>query len=199
MSPLRGAIPKLQKFVLAGTFKSGTLRVRHQVRVHFAAGAAGLSADRPDVAYGVAARVDDVWDARDTGDDVVKRIDGPFYVTTWIELNQPLFSALKLEKKAMFVILVLIVLVAAFNIISTLTMIVMDKTKEIGILRSMGMQGTSIRRIFVYQGALIGGVGTALGCVAGLAAALPARDDTGSSRFPARSTSSTRCPCRWSP
>ena len=72
----------------------------------------------------------------------------------------------------MFVILVLIVLVAAFNIISTLTMIVMDKTKEIGILRSMGMKGRAIRRIFIYQGALIGGVGTTLGCLAGLAAAL---------------------------
>jgi lipoprotein-releasing system permease protein len=116
--------------------------------------------------------VDDVWNAREVGERVVDRLDGPFYVTTWIELNQPLFSALKLEKKAMFVILVLIVLVAAFNIISTLTMIVMDKTKEIGILRSMGMQGRAIRRIFVYQGALIGGVGTTLGCVAGLIAAL---------------------------
>ena len=87
----------------------------------------------------------------------MERLDGPYYITTWIELNQPLFSALKLEKKAMFVILVLIVLVAAFNIISTLTMIVMDKTKEIGILRSMGMKGRAIRRIFIYQGALIGG------------------------------------------
>jgi len=70
----------------------------------------------------------------------------------------------------MFIILVLIVLVAAFNIISTLTMIVMDKTKEIGILRSMGMQSRAIRRIFVYQGALIGVVGTGLGLVAGLIA-----------------------------
>jgi lipoprotein-releasing system permease protein len=68
--------------------------------------------------------------------------------------------------------LVLIVLVAAFNIISTLTMIVTDKTKEIGILRSMGMQGRAIRRIFVYQGALIGVVGTGLGTVVGLIAAL---------------------------
>ena len=72
----------------------------------------------------------------------------------------------------MFIILVLIVLVAAFNIISTLTMIVMDKTKEIGILRSMGMQSRAVRRIFVYQGALIGIVGTGTGLVVGLVAAL---------------------------
>ncbi|MEJ2153229.1 MAG: FtsX-like permease family protein [Gemmatimonadota bacterium] len=92
-------------------------------------------------------------------------------MTTWIELNQPLFAALKLEKRAMFIILVLIVLVAAFNIISTLTMIVMDKTKEIGILRSMGLEGRSVRRVFVYQGALIGVVGTGLGTLIGLVAA----------------------------
>jgi lipoprotein-releasing system permease protein len=171
VSPLHGTIPKLQKFELAGTFKSGLFEYDSKF-VYVSLAALQDYLQTGDIAYGVAARVDDVWDARETGEDVVKRIDGPFYVTTWIELNQPLFSALKLEKKAMFVILVLIVLVAAFNIISTLTMIVMDKTKEIGILRSMGMQGNAIRRIFVYQGALIGGVGTALGCVAGLVAAL---------------------------
>jgi len=124
------------------------------------------------VAYVVAARVDDIWSAREVGEAIVRRLDGPFYATTWIELNQPLFSALKLEKRAMFIILALIVLVAAFNIISTLSMIVMEKTKEIGILRSMGMRGRSIRRIFVLQGALIGVVGTGLGLLAGLAAAL---------------------------
>ena len=102
----------------------------------------------------------------------VEQLGSAYHATTWIELNQPLFSALKLEKRAMFIILVLIVLVAAFNIISTLTMIVTDKTKEIGILRSMGMQGRAIRRIFVYQGALIGVVGTGLGTVVGLIAAL---------------------------
>ncbi|HET6616196.1 MAG TPA: ABC transporter permease [Gemmatimonadota bacterium] len=171
VSPLHGTIPKLQKFVLAGTFKSGLFEYDSKF-VYASLTALQDYLQTGNVAYGIAARVDDVWDARDIGEEVVKRIDGPYYITTWIELNQPLFSALKLEKKAMFVILVLIVLVAAFNIISTLTMIVMDKTKEIGILRSMGMKGRAIRRIFIYQGALIGGVGTTLGCLAGLAAAL---------------------------
>jgi lipoprotein-releasing system permease protein len=171
VSPLHGTIPKLQKFVLAGTFKSGLFEYDSKF-VYVSLVSLQDYLQTGNVAYGVAARVDDVWNARDIGEQVVNRLEGPFYVTTWIELNQPLFSALKLEKKAMFVILVLIVLVAAFNIISTLTMIVMDKTKEIGILRSMGMQGRAIRRIFVYQGALIGGVGTMLGCVAGLIAAL---------------------------
>lgn len=171
VSPLHGTIPKLQKFVLAGTFKSGLFEYDSKF-VYASLPALQEYLQTGDVAYGVAARVDDAWSARGIGDRVVRQLDGPFYVTTWIELNQPLFAALSLEKKAMFVILVLIVLVAAFNIISTLTMIVMDKTKEIGILRSMGMQGRAIRRVFVYQGALIGGVGTTLGCLAGLGAAL---------------------------
>lgn len=170
VSPLHGTVPKLQKFIVSGTFKSGLFEYDSKFLY------ASLTAMQEylqigDVAYGVAARIDDIWDAREVGDALSDRLGGSYYATTWIELNQPLFSALKLEKRAMFIILVLIVLVAAFNIISTLTMIVTDKTKEIGILRSMGMQGRAIRRIFVYQGALIGVVGTGLGTVVGLIAA----------------------------
>ena len=168
VSPLHGAIPA-PEVRARGHVQERSLRVRFEVRIRLLDGPPGLPSDGT---WHMASRlVDDAWDARAVGEEVVERLDGPYYITTWIELNQPLFSALKLEKKAMFVILVLIVLVAAFNIISTLTMIVMDKTKEIGILRSMGMKGRAIRRIFIYQGALIGGVGT-LGCLAGLAAAL---------------------------
>jgi len=169
ISPLHGMVPKLQKFVLAGTFKSGLFEYDSKF-VYADLRAMQDYLGVGDVVYGVAARVDDIWDARSIGERAVDGLDGPFYATTWIELNQPLFSALKLEKRAMFVILVLIVLVAAFNIISTLTMIVMDKTKEIGILRSMGMHSRSIRRVFVYQGVLIGVVGTGLGVLAGLGA-----------------------------
>lgn len=171
VSPLHGLVPKLQKFVVAGTFKSGFFEYDSKF-VYASLEAMQRYLGLGDVAYGVSARVSDIWNARDLGERVVKRLDGPFYATTWVELNQPLFSALKLEKRAMFVILVLIVLVAAFNIISTLTMIVMDKTKEIGILRSMGMQSRAIRRVFVLQGVLIGVVGTGLGLAAGLTAVL---------------------------
>ena len=169
VSPLHGTVPKLQKFLLAGTFKSGLFEYDSKF-VYASLSAMQEYLQSGDIAYGVSARVGDIWDARQIGERAVQELDGPYYVTTWIELNQPLFSALKLEKRAMFIILVLIVLVAAFNIISTLTMIVMDKTKEIGILRSMGMQSRAIRRVFVYQGALIGVVGTGLGVVAGLIA-----------------------------
>ena len=94
----------------------------------------------------------------------------PYRVVDWHQQNSPLFNALKLEKLGMTVILLLIVLVAAFNIISTLIMVVTDKTREIGILRAMGMPAKSIRRIFFAQGLVIGIAGTSIGLVIGLIA-----------------------------
>ena len=96
----------------------------------------------------------------------------PFWAHNWMQMNKNLFSALKLEKRVMFIILSLIVLVAAFNIISALIMIVMEKNKDIAILKSMGATSRSIMKIFVYQGLFVGIIGTALGCAAGLAVAL---------------------------
>jgi lipoprotein-releasing system permease protein len=96
----------------------------------------------------------------------------PYRTEDWQAQNSPLFKALKLEKFGMTFILLLIVLVAAFNIVSTLTMVVTDKTREIGILRAMGMPARSIRRIFFAQGVVIGLVGTLAGLVVGLAASI---------------------------
>jgi lipoprotein-releasing system permease protein len=92
----------------------------------------------------------------------------PFRVQDWHQQNNQLFNALKLEKLGMTVILLLIVLVAAFNIISTLIMVVTDKTREIGILRAMGMPARSIRRVFFAQGLVIGIVGTGAGLLIGV-------------------------------
>jgi lipoprotein-releasing system permease protein len=89
-----------------------------------------------------------------------------------MQMNKNFFSALKLEKRVMFIILSLIVLVAAFNIISALIMIVMEKSKDIAILKSMGATSRSIMKIFIYQGMIIGVIGTFLGCVAGITVAL---------------------------
>jgi lipoprotein-releasing system permease protein len=113
---------------------------------------------------------DDTPEVRDT---IIKAF-GEFNarVIDWQQQNDPLFKALRLEKLAMGVILLLVVVVAAFNIVSTLTMVVTDKTREIGILRAMGMRASSIRRIFLAQGIVIGVVGTAIGLVVGLAAAI---------------------------
>ncbi len=90
------------------------------------------------------------------------------YNTTWMELNRPLFSALKLEKTIIFLTITLIVIVAALNIIASLILMVMEKTRDIGILMAMGAPSPIIRRIFFYQGAMIGAIGTAAGVVLGL-------------------------------
>ena len=96
------------------------------------------------------------------------RLGPNYYVQSWVDVNRALFSALRLEKLAMQLILFLIVLVAAFNIVSTLVMVVSDRTREIGILKAMGMSKNGILRVFVLQGAWIGVVGTAVGTVGGL-------------------------------
>ena len=163
-------VPKFARFIIAGAFKTGLFEYDSKF-VYTSLPALQEYLGLADVAYGVSVDVSDIYAARDIADVVLERLDSSVFATTWIELNASLFSALKLEKTAMFVILTLIVLVAAFNIISTLIMNVTDKTKEIGILRSMGMQAASILRIFMVQGLVIGLAGTALGAAGGLAAA----------------------------
>jgi lipoprotein-releasing system permease protein len=121
---------------------------------------------------GIEVRTTDRWKAGDVGARLTSILGWPYRTVDWEEQNHSLFQALKLEKLGMGVILLLIVLVAAFNIVSTLTMVVADKTREIGILKAMGMPARSIRRIFLAQGFVIGVVGTLLGLVTGLAAAL---------------------------
>jgi lipoprotein-releasing system permease protein len=93
----------------------------------------------------------------------------PYRAKDWAELNRNLFSALKLEKLAMAIILTFIVLVACFNILSTLIMLVLEKTKEISILKSMGARDASVMKIFVVEGLTIGAIGTVMGLLLGLA------------------------------
>src|SRR5207253_3197643 len=125
-----------------------------------------------DGVTGIEVKTTDRWQAAKIASQLVGALGWPYRTVDWEEQNHSLFQALKLEKLGMGVILLLIVLVAAFNIVSTLTMVVADKTKEIGILKAMGMPAGSIRRIFFAQGLVIGVVGTALGVVLGFGAAL---------------------------
>jgi lipoprotein-releasing system permease protein len=117
---------------------------------------------------GLEVRLVDPWDAQRVGKELVDKLGYPYRTLDWQQQNRSLFSALQLEKLAMGTILLLIVVVAAFNIVSTLTMLVRDKTREIGILRAMGLPARQVRAIFVLQGAVIGIVGTALGTVLGV-------------------------------
>jgi lipoprotein-releasing system permease protein len=117
---------------------------------------------------GIAVRIDKLFLADFLKEEIQQVIGSGYYVRTWIERNRSFFAALKLEKITMFIILTLIVLVAAFNIASTLVVMVTEKTKDIGILKSIGMTASRIRVIFTLEGLLIGFLGTGLGCAIGI-------------------------------
>lgn len=117
---------------------------------------------------GVGVKIDDVYLAEGLKMRMQRELGFPYWVRSWVDLNRSLFSALKLEKLAMFIILSLIIIVACFNIISTLIMVVMEKTKDIGILKAIGATNRSIMAIFTLEGFLIGTIGTILGVASGL-------------------------------
>jgi len=112
-------------------------------------------------------KIDDYQDAAAVAKDIEQELGYPYTTQTWFELNRSLFSWMEIEKWGAFVILSLIIMVAAFNIISSLIMIVMEKTREIGILKSMGATSAGIMKIFMYEGVIIGLIGTTLGGVLG--------------------------------
>ena len=164
-----GLTPTLRQFEVTGTFTTGmydydTKNVYTTVEV--AQELLGLEVR--DEVSGIGVRTADPDEATAVADRLQERLGFPYHVQSWSVTNRALFSALKLEKLAMALILFLIVLVAAFNIVSTLVMVVADRTREIGILKSMGMTDGGILRVFVLQGAWIGIVGTAIGTVLGL-------------------------------
>ena len=113
-------------------------------------------------------RIKNIFQAEEVADRIKNSLPAETYITTWMEMNKPLFSALKLEKQLLFLTITLIVIVAALNIVATLILMVMDKTREIGILIAMGATAKNIRKIFFFQGAMIGIIGTAAGTALGL-------------------------------
>lgn len=120
-----------------------------------------------DVAGGIGVKIDDVYSARRLKREILKELKFSYPVRTWMEVDRNLFAALKLEKTAMFVILSLIVVVAALNIASTLIMMVMEKTRDIGILKAIGAGNSGIKLIFTLEGMFIGLLGTVFGAAAG--------------------------------
>ena len=157
----------VQDFEVTGTFSTGMYEYDSSNLYVAMTAAQELLRLPSDTVSGLAVAVSDPWLARAVRDRLTTELGYPYWVEDWMNLNQSLFSALKLEKLAMMVILFLIVLVAAFNIISTLIMVVTDKTREIGILKAMGMTDSAVLRIFMLQGLTIGLVGTTLGGIGG--------------------------------
>lgn len=125
-----------------------------------------------DSVTGIEVKIDDVELARERGHTIQQALGGPFWTRTWMDMNKNLFSALKLEKVVMFIILALIIIVAGMNIISTLIMVVMEKGKDIAILKSLGATSSGIMQIFMIEGVIIGVVGTLLGTLFGILGAV---------------------------
>ena len=160
-------IPNLWKFEVTGIFDTGMFQYDDGFAVtdlETAQRFAGLG----EAVTGIEIRLKDPWKAPQVGDSLQARLGYPFRSFDWQNQNQSLFSALQLEKRAMGLIIGFIMLVAAFNIVGTLTMVVAEKTKEIGILQAMGLTPGGIGRVFLSQGAIIGLVGTSLGLLGGL-------------------------------
>jgi lipoprotein-releasing system permease protein len=160
-------IPKIWTFEVTGYFETGMYEYDNAYVV-VPRVLAQRYASLGDAVTGLDVRLNDPWAAREVGPAIEDTLGYPYRAIDWQTQNASLFSALQLEKLAMGLILLLIVIVAAFNIVSTLTMVVTDKTREIGILRAMGLPASSVRRVFVMQGAVIGGIGTLLGGGLGL-------------------------------
>ncbi len=160
-------VPKYWFFEVTGEFETGMYEYDNSYVVlplDVAQEFAGLDT----AVTGIEIRIADAWRAQAVGRDLEERLGYPYRAIDWQSQNASLHSALQLEKLAMGTILLLIVIVAAFNIVSTLTMLVTEKTREIGILRAMGFPMRAVRRVFVLQGAVIGIVGTLLGTGLGL-------------------------------
>ena len=163
-----GMIPKVKRFAVAGTFDSGMFDYDSSL-IYMSLGDAQRFFGLGDAITGVEVRVGDIYHAQDVARRIEAGLGTPYRARDWMEVNRNLFLAFRLEKAVYFIVLLLIVLVAAFNIIATLIMIVMEKRKDIAILKCMGATNRSIARIFMLKGAIVGAVGTALGVVGGYA------------------------------
>lgn len=162
-----GILPKFRRFVVGGFFDSGM----YDYDASFAfidLREAQKFYDLDSRVSGLSVRVDNKFDAPAIGQAISMMLGGNFSVSDWIHLNRSLFKWMNMEKRVMFVILNLIILVAAFNIASTLIMAVLQRTRDIGILRSIGATARSIMNVFMLQGLMIGSIGTAAGVVGGV-------------------------------
>ncbi|HMK56764.1 MAG TPA: lipoprotein-releasing ABC transporter permease subunit [Dissulfurispiraceae bacterium] len=163
-----GMLPKIKQFRVAAIFDMGMFEYDANLALTDLKSAQDFFGLGSAVS-GIELKLKDIDGASEVRKSLNKTLGPPFFAKDWMQMNKNLFSALKLEKFAMFVILILIVLVASFNIVSTLMMNVVEKQKEIAILKSMGAKNQGIMMIFMLQGLVIGLVGTAMGVVGGYA------------------------------
>lgn len=166
LSPM-GLLPKMRQFVVTGIFHTGLYDFDSATAL-VSLGAAQRALNLQDSVNLIQIRIANISRAPEIAAQIKEFLPPQAYAITWMELNRALFSALRLEKQLMFLTITLIVLVAALNIIATLILMVMEKTRDIGILKAMGTTSRGIRKIFFLQGAMIGIIGTAVGTALGL-------------------------------
>lgn len=166
LTPIGGRIPYMKRFKVVGLFDSGMYDYDTSFAYVSIESAQQLLRLGQSV-HGIEVKVDDIYSVDKIARSIIERLGTAYWTQDWMQMNKNFFSALKLEKTVMFIILVLIILVAAFNIISTLIMMVMEKTKDIAILKSMGASSKSVMKIFMLDGLVIGVVGTILGIMGG--------------------------------
>ena len=165
LTPL-GPVPRTRIFEIAGLFESG-LYDYDSSWVYVPLGTAQRFFGLEDVVSTIEVRVNDIDQAKVIGQTIIERLGGNLDFTDWMTMNQSIFQALRLERLVMFITIGLIVLVAALNIVATLIMMVLEKTRDIAILMSMGATNDNIRRIFILQGVIIGVIGTFFGVIIG--------------------------------
>ena len=166
LSPI-GHVPAMKQFKVTGFFESGMYEY-DQTFAYINIRDAQRIMRLGDSVTGLDIRVTDLYDARNIAQKITGKLGFPYWARDWMQMNRNLFKALKLERRVMFIILTLIILVAAFNIASSLIMMVMGKTKDIAILKAMGATERSVRKIFVFNGMVIGTIGTLIGLALGL-------------------------------
>ncbi len=165
LTPMGGGSP-MKKFRVVGIFDTGMYEYDTSM-AYISLKNAQKFLGMGDTVSGLEVKVEDIYAVKRIGDRIRKDLGFPFWTKDWMQMNRSLFAALKLERIVMFIILVLIVLVAAFGIVSTLIMVVMEKNKDIAILKSMGATARSVMRIFIFEGLIIGCVGTLIGLLGG--------------------------------
>ena len=166
-----GVVPKIKKFSVVGIFESGSYEYDSSL-AFVSLEDCKKFLNMQDEVTGIEIKVKDIFGADRIAKAIEEKLGYPYWARSWMVMNKNLFSALKLERRVMFIILSLVVLVAAFNIITTLIMTVMEKAKDIAILKSMGATARSIMKIFMIEGIVIGAIGTFLGCITGIMVAL---------------------------
>ncbi len=161
-----GVIPRVKRFMVVGVFDSGMFEYDSAL-IYMSLADAQQFFTLGEQVTGVEVKIHDVYQAQTVARELESVLGFPYTARDWTEVNSNIFAALKLEKVVYFIVLLLIVLVAAFNIIATLIMVVMEKRKDIAVLKSMGATGNAMSRVFIYKGLMIGVAGTLIGTLLG--------------------------------